>query len=133
VLASLATGDATGLDPDTIERELVEAFAAKLTEVTPHVLGVDASLARPLDKARASVEHTVARLVEKYRHSFLLRDRVRVERLDRIRAALAPDGVPQERVYAFVSLAAEHGLIELMAGVRAAAWPMDGSMKEIAL
>ncbi len=133
VLAALAARDEGGLDPDTIGRELVRAFGDRLRELAPHVLAVDESLARPIEKAAASVEHTVARLVEKYRHSFLLRDRVRVERLDRVRAALAPDGVPQERVFAFVSLAAEHGLDELATAARAAAWPMDGRTKELAL
>jgi bacillithiol biosynthesis cysteine-adding enzyme BshC len=133
VLGALATSEAAGFDPDSVARDLARAFAARLDEIAPHVLAVDASLARPIDKARASVEHTIARFVDKYRHSFLLRDGVRVERLDRLRAALAPDGVPQERVYGFVSLAAEHGLDALVAAVREAAWPMDGRTREIAL
>jgi bacillithiol biosynthesis cysteine-adding enzyme BshC len=133
VLASLAAGDAPGFDPDSVARRLTSAFDERLDEIAPHVLAVDESLARPIEKARASVEHTVARLVDKYRHSFLVRDGVRVERLGRLRAALAPDGVPQERVYALVSLAAEHGFDALAAAVRDAAWPMDGRTKEIAL
>jgi bacillithiol synthase len=133
VLASLAGSGDGAFDPDSIERRLVEAFAQRLEEVAPHVLAVDESLSRPLEKARASVEHTVARLVEKYRRSFLVRDGVRVERLDRVRGALAPGGVPQERLYGFVSLAAEHGLDPLMSAVRAAAWPLEGHTREIAL
>jgi uncharacterized protein YllA (UPF0747 family) len=133
VLASLAGSDDEGFDPDSVENRLIEAFAQRLDEIAPHVLAVDESLSRPLEKARESVAHTVARLVEKYRHSFLLRDRVRVERVDRVRAALAPDGVPQERTYGFASLAAEHGLDALMDAVRAAAWPLEGRAREISL
>lgn len=131
VLTALAGGDATGAD--ALEQRLVAAFVERLEEFRPHALEVDRNLERPIDKTRSSVEHTVARLVDRYRHSLVVSDRVRVERVDRVRAALAPDGVPQERVLSFVSLAAEHGIDALMQAVRAASWPADGRTKEIAL
>jgi bacillithiol synthase len=133
LLAKLARSDGPDFDPERVGQRLEAAFGKELDDIAAYILGVDESLSRALDKARASVEHAVARLVEKYRHSFVTRDRARVERIDRVRAALAPDGVPQERAYGFVSVAAECGLDAVMAAVRAGAWPADGRTREIAL
>ncbi len=130
VLASLVGADAA--DADALPERLLAGFRGRLDEFRERALELDRNLERPIDKTRSSVEHSVARLVERYRHSLLLADRVRVERLDRARAALAPDGVPQERVLSFVSLAAEHGIDALMDAVREAAWPADGRTREVA-
>ena len=134
VLARLSRpreGDA--FDPDRVAAALTTDFHARLDEFAARAVALDENLGRPIDKARAAVEHAVARLADKYRHSVLYRDAVLVERLDRVRAALAPGGVPQERCYGFASLAAEHGIAELLAAIRGTLEPFDASTREVRL
>jgi len=129
LLARLATTSAA----EDVEASLRSAIDAAFGEFAAGALALDATLARPIDKARATIEHAVAKLGEKYRHSARHRDTVLVERVDRLRAALAPDGVPQERSYGLASLAAEHGIADLLAAVRRGVEPFDATTREIAL
>ncbi|HVT08824.1 MAG TPA: bacillithiol biosynthesis cysteine-adding enzyme BshC, partial [Polyangia bacterium] len=71
-----------------------------------------------------------------YRRTLGARDTVTAERLKRVRQALAPAGVPQERVYAWPSLAGRHGPEALHRAVRerlAAVDPFAGALQEIEL
>jgi len=132
LLARLARRD--GEDPcEEAEASLRAELTSALDGFAAKAIAVDANLARPIDKARAAVEHSISRLAEKYRHSARNRDAVLVERVDRVRAALAPGGVPQERIYGFASLAAEHSIADLLTAVRRAIEPFEGHTIEIAL
>ncbi|MFN2427453.1 MAG: bacillithiol biosynthesis cysteine-adding enzyme BshC [Candidatus Binatia bacterium] len=134
VLARLTRShDGDVFPPDDVEDALTSAFMARLAEFAAHALPLDSTLARPIERARESVAQSVARLADKYRRSVLYRDTVLIERLDRVRAALAPNGVAQERCYGFASLAAEHGIIDLLTAIRRTLEPFDARTREIEL
>jgi bacillithiol biosynthesis cysteine-adding enzyme BshC len=80
----------------------VDGLARSLEAAAP-------SLARAAARTRGSVAHALDRLVDRYVHALAERDGVVRDRLDRLEAALAPDGVPQERAYAWPSLAGRVG------------------------
>lgn len=129
LLARLAPASAAG----NAEATLRAALDAALEEFAAEAIALDPTLLRPIEKARATIDHAVAKVTEKFRHSVLHRDTVLVERIDRLRAALAPHGVPQERSYGFASLAAEHGIAGLLEGIRRCIEPFAGATAEIAL
>ncbi|MFN2375707.1 MAG: bacillithiol biosynthesis cysteine-adding enzyme BshC, partial [Candidatus Binatia bacterium] len=110
VLGRLPAATSARVDADGVEEALLGGFLSELEGFAGAAIALDENLRKPVDKARDSVRHTVHLLVERYRKSALQHDSVLVERLDRLRAALAPGGVPQERVHGLASLAAEHGV-----------------------
>ena len=117
LIARLARVDTT---ENEIEQILSADFAAKLDELGKRAIALDANLAAPVAKTRATVEQAVRRLADKYRRSAADRDTVLGRRIDSLRAALAPGGVPQERCYGLASLAAQHGIDDLLSAMHAA-------------
>jgi bacillithiol biosynthesis cysteine-adding enzyme BshC len=83
----------------------VDAIAAAIESFAP----ADRNLARAAARTRAHVGRALERLTNRYTHLLAERDGVVLGRLARLRDALAPDGVPQERAYAWPSLAGRHG------------------------
>ena len=120
-----------GPDRD-IAGTLTKNFLANLDSFAKRVLMIDPALAGAIDKTRSSVEHSVARLAQKYEQSIARRDTVTAGRLDALRDALAPNGVPQERCYGLASLTAQHGIDALVAAVMRTLEPFDGRTREIA-
>lgn len=134
VLARLLADDGDDpFSPSRVEETLAGELRRQLDALAARALAVDSSLARPFEKARASVDQSIRRLVDKYATSLAHRDQVLVERLDRLRAALAPDGVAQERCYGLASLAAEHGVRALIQEVDRNLQAFDARTIEIAL
>jgi hypothetical protein len=60
-------------------------------------------------RSRGSIDQALGRLLARYERALATRDAAALARLDKVVAALAPEGVPQERRYAWPSLAARLG------------------------
>ncbi len=110
--------------------------AADLTVEIAGALPADRNLHRAAARTRGTVSAALERLLRRYRRTLAARDTVTADRLIRLRQALAPGGVPQERVYAWPWLAGRHGPATLHRAVRdrlAAVDPFAGALQEIDL
>jgi bacillithiol biosynthesis cysteine-adding enzyme BshC len=109
-LAPADTAPAGLPDPSAVRAQLAaqieaaDALARSLATAVP-------SLARAAARTRGTVAHALTRLADRYARALAERDGVLVDRLDRLEAALCPGGVPQERAYAWPSLAGRIGPI----------------------
>jgi bacillithiol biosynthesis cysteine-adding enzyme BshC len=83
----------------------VDRIAAAAAALDPK----DRNLARAAERTRAHVARALARLTGRYARKLAERDGVALGRLTRLQNALAPGGVPQERAYAWPSLAGRIG------------------------
>ena len=83
----------------------VDQIAAAATALDPN----DRNLTRAAERTRAHVARALARLTGRYARKLAERDGVALGRLARVQNALAPGGVPQERAYAWPSLAGRLG------------------------
>jgi hypothetical protein len=84
----------------------VEELASSIEAAAPN-------LQRPAQHVRASVAHGVGRLLARYVRTLVERDETTQRRIRQLVLALYPDGVPQERYYAWPSLAGRHGVVAL--------------------
>jgi bacillithiol synthase len=75
----------------------------------------DRNLWRSVERTRAHVTRALERLTARYARKLAERDGIAVGRLERVRLALAPGRVPQERAYAWPSLAGRVGPATLKA------------------
>ena len=96
--------------PDEWRRRMLEPLSRALDELD--ALNVDANLRDPIRRTRETVEHGVSRLLDKYARALASRDEIAGGRLDRLRAALLPEGIPQERFLSLPPLLARHGVRE---------------------
>jgi bacillithiol biosynthesis cysteine-adding enzyme BshC len=105
---------------------LIDAMAAK----DP----ADLNLVRAAARTRAAMLRALDRLTARYARKLAARDEAAVSRLARLRDALAPDGVPQERAYAWPSLAGRIGpaVFKGLVMERLAAGPYATALQEIA-
>jgi bacillithiol biosynthesis cysteine-adding enzyme BshC len=107
-LAPADTAPAGLPDPAAVRAQLAgqidvaDALARSLVAAVP-------SLARAAARTQGTVAHALNRLADRYARALAERDGVLVDRLDRLEAALCPGGVPQERAYAWPSLAGRIG------------------------
>ncbi len=117
---------------DRITRDIapvVDQVAATVAALDPR----DRNLARAADRTRAHVARALQRLTARYGRKLAERDGAASARLARVRLALAPDGVPQERAYAWPSLAGRVGPARLKALVldRLAADPFPTKLQDL--
>jgi bacillithiol biosynthesis cysteine-adding enzyme BshC len=98
-----------GAHPEDLRRRAADVVAPAVDALARDVTAADPGLARAADRTRASVARALDRLLGRYAHDLGARDAAAVARLDKVLRALAPGGAPQERVYAWPSLAARHG------------------------
>ena len=98
-------------DPAALEAEArrISDAAAELTGAIAQAQAADRNLGRAAARTRDSVFGALQRLVRRYHRTLAERDAVTADRVRRLYQALAPGGVPQERVYAWPSLAGRHG------------------------
>ncbi len=109
---------------------VVDDLAATVSALDPR----DRNLERAAARTRAHVARALARLTERYARKLAERDGVALRRLARVQDALAPGGVPQERAYAWPSLAGRHGPAALKAMVLerlAAAGPFTTALQDL--
>jgi hypothetical protein len=117
-------------------RTEIAPLVAQMTDAVAAALPADKSLARAAGRTRATVAHALDRLAARYARKLAERDGVALARLARLEAALAPEGVPQERFYAWPSLAGRHGPAALKRAVLerlAAAGPFSTGLQELDL
>jgi len=108
----------------------VDDIAATVAALDPR----DRNLERAAARTRAHVARALERLTERYARKLAERDGVALRRLARVQDALAPGGVPQERAYAWPSLAGRHGPVALKAMVLerlAAAGPFTTVLQDL--
>jgi bacillithiol biosynthesis cysteine-adding enzyme BshC len=125
-------------DPDALAARAGQAAGAldEIAAAVAQALPADRNLGRAAARTRGTVQAAVDRLMSRYRRTLAERDGVTVARLGRLYAALAPGGVPQERVYAWPSLAGRHGPAMLKRAVLerlAAIDPFAGALQVIEL
>jgi bacillithiol biosynthesis cysteine-adding enzyme BshC len=82
-------------------------------------------LSRALARTLISVERAIGKLAGKVERAALYQDASLVDAVRRLRALLAPDGAPQERVLALAGFAARGGDRAITAGVLAAIDPAE--------
>jgi bacillithiol biosynthesis cysteine-adding enzyme BshC len=122
--------------------QLAQRVAAEIVpavdDVTAAVAAADPAdrnLVRAATRTRAAIARALDRLTVRHARKLAMRDEVALSRLARLRDALAPGGVPQERVYAWPSLAGRIGpgvLKRLVMDRLAAAGPFSTALQEIA-
>ncbi|HSY41366.1 MAG TPA: bacillithiol biosynthesis cysteine-adding enzyme BshC, partial [Polyangia bacterium] len=134
--------------PNTASRELPRAAdltARVASEIAPVVAQIaaaataldpkDRNLGRAAERTRAHVARALARLTGRYARKLAEREGVALGRLARVQNALAPGGVPQERAYAWPSLAGRLGPAALKALVferLAAVGPFTTALQDLA-
>jgi bacillithiol biosynthesis cysteine-adding enzyme BshC len=96
-------------DPEHLRRRVAAEIAPVVDEIAEGVVAAEPELARAAERTRISVTRALRRLTDRYARMLAERDGVTRQRLDRLRAALYPDGVPQERVFGWPTLAARIG------------------------
>ncbi|HXI58041.1 MAG TPA: bacillithiol biosynthesis cysteine-adding enzyme BshC [Polyangia bacterium] len=96
-------------DPAALRQRVAEQITPLVEELIAATLTAGPAQTRAADRTRASVAHALRRLVDRYEHALVERDTVTTARLERLRAALCPEGVPQERFYSWPSLAGRYG------------------------
>jgi len=100
-------------DPDRLRRQIAVEIAPVVGEIADAVVDAEPELARAAERTRISVARALRRLTDRYARRLAERDGVTRQRLERLRAALYPDGIPQERVFGWPTLAARIGPAEL--------------------
>jgi len=103
-------------DPAAIARRIGGEITPAVDEIATAVASfapADKNLARAAARTRAHVGRALERLQARYARLLAARDGVVLGRLARLRDALAPGGAPQERAYAWPSLAGRHGPVML--------------------
>jgi len=132
-VAEVLRGDATleaRIVHDKVPAAVLGALArieaesdARLEEITPTVLGLDPTLARPVASARRQIAWAVRDLGRRIHARVRARSAVELRQVGRVRGALLPGGHPQERVLTIAPFLARHGPA-LLVGIRdaAAAW-----------
>jgi bacillithiol biosynthesis cysteine-adding enzyme BshC len=84
---------------------VVDRIAATATALDP----ADRNLSRAAERTRTHVARALTRLTGRYARKLAEREGVALGRLARVQNALVPGGVPQERAYAWPSLAGRLG------------------------
>ena len=116
-----------------LRERLLGGLTRELDALTPLLAGLDAALERNVRRTRETAAFAVERLVIAAERAALSKDRVAVERLDRLLDALRPGGRPQERVDAFPALAARAGPGALVAALVEAARPLTPDVRSVNL
>jgi bacillithiol synthase len=140
LLARLAGARPPGAaDPAALSEQVRAQIVPQVGEIAAAVaaaLPADKNLARAAARTRAVVARALERLTGRYARQLAERDGVALARLRRLEAALLPEGVPQERFYAWPSLAGRHGPPALKRAVLdrlAASGPFSGALEELEL
>jgi uncharacterized protein YllA (UPF0747 family) len=103
-------------DPAALARRVTDEIAPAVDAIARAVEAsapADRNLARAAARTRVHVGRALERLTARYARTLAQRDGVALDRLARLRDALAPGGAPQERAYAWPSLAGRLGPLAL--------------------
>lgn len=113
-------------EPEAVEDRLLGGIVPELQR-----LGADPGLARAAARTEATVRRAVGRFAARHRHLLAELDRTLVGRLDKLRARLLPEGVPQERLYALATFAGGDGGRGFVRAVIDACTPFAGDQKDL--
>lgn len=111
VLASLVS-KGQALSPDMLEQRLLDAVRPVLAEV-PN----DPRLGDAVSRTEKTIARAASRLKRRLAFALAERDSVLVQRVDRLRRTLFPNGEPQERVLSLPSMVARFGLEPFVSAV----------------
>jgi bacillithiol biosynthesis cysteine-adding enzyme BshC len=116
-------------------REAPDQLARRLLGGLPDALAASAkkhpSLAQAARRTQVSVEKAVSRFAARHARAVAEEDRTLVERVEKVQAALFPDGEPQERVHSLPFYAAHFGLPRLKAAVLGAIRPGEALVQDL--
>jgi uncharacterized protein YllA (UPF0747 family) len=130
----LARSRARGGDILESKRLRSEILAPALNELErrrTQLRSLGPGLERALDRTLKSAERSFDRFVRKVESAELRRDQEEVERVERLRRALFPGGVPQERVFGFSRYLARFGDGAFISAVQAAFDPFVPEIGEV--
>lgn len=122
-------GKTVRLSPDDIAPRGRQALKDLFEQVRAESKDPDVDAA--LRRTEGTIDHALSRLAARYRRSVATRDRVLLERVDRVQAALFPEGEPQERVDSLPSFTARHGVRHFKDLVFQSLVPFSGDVVEI--
>jgi len=117
--------------PEAIEARLTGALTTELSRLGERMRTLDPTLSRPLRRTEKTVQRAVSKLLAKYSRALAQRDRVAIERLDRVRASLVPEGAPQERIHGLPYYACRFGTRDFVRRVLDACVPFSGGLKDL--
>jgi len=119
--------------PEAVRGQLMSEFSRNLTQFEARAPAIDLNLLKSIRRTRGTVERAVTRLVDRYARSLLERNRVAMDRIDRLQASLFPQGSPQERVYSLPYFACRYGVGELKRKVFESLDPFAGEIRDLQL
>jgi bacillithiol biosynthesis cysteine-adding enzyme BshC len=110
-LALRLTSDATAghADPAALKQRIAQQIVPQVSAIAGAVVAAAPHLDDAAKRTQASVTHVLGRLLDRYARVLVDRDDTVRGKLDRLQNALCPGGVPQERAFAWVSMAATVG------------------------
>jgi bacillithiol biosynthesis cysteine-adding enzyme BshC len=128
LLARVAADTNASRDVQALRARLLGALEQELGALS--ALGFE-QLADPIRRTRDTCAAALNKLADKVEQAALERDHVACERIDRVIAALRPEGEPQERAYGFAALAARAGTDALLRAILEGAAPLDPGVRDV--
>lgn len=119
--------------PDAVRGQLMSEFSRNLAQFEARAPAIDVNLLKSIRRTRGTVERAVSRLVDRYARSRLEKNRVTMDRIDRLQVSLFPQGTPQERVYSLPYFACRYGIDELKRNVFESLDPFAGEIRDLQL
>ncbi len=122
--------------PEAFAQHLDSALQPELDRLAARMTALDPNLAKAVARTHETIGDAMAKLLDKYQRALGLRDQVQVERLDRLREMLMPQGEPQERVLGMPGFAARQGAGEFIQFVLDACppetvWTQAGHLQDL--
>ncbi len=123
---------AEGFEPPAdLEARLLSAATSQLPGVLEQLCRVDATLAKQVKRTQDTITQSVGKLAGRYARALALKNKVDLERLERVRAWALPGGSPQERVFGVPHMAALLGGRALANRLVEAVDPFSGALQEL--
>lgn len=120
-------------DPAALRQALLSEFERTFSGLAPQLAALDQGLDKALRRTRETVDRGVGRFLRRYERAIHGQDAVTQGRLDRLRAALCPAGVPQERYDGVPHFLARHGIREFKARIFDCLDPVAGTVRDVSL
>ncbi|HEY0705318.1 MAG TPA: bacillithiol biosynthesis cysteine-adding enzyme BshC [Polyangia bacterium] len=131
-LAARAASETSDLPtPAALANELTAAVEPALLRLREVLGATDATLLGTVDRRSKQMRVSLERLVTKYGAALARKDKTRLERLERLKTYLNPEGHPQERHYGWPTMAARAGQDRFARTVADAIVPFSTDIQEI--
>jgi bacillithiol biosynthesis cysteine-adding enzyme BshC len=119
--------------PDQRERLAQMLAALQLDALGRELTALDPNLAKTATRAHDAIADILLKLLNKQARARVQRDHAQVEKLERARNWLMPNGEPQERVYGVAAMMARFGIDDLKQAVLHACRPFAAELQELPL